>query len=81
MPAIVSFDRSVFRWPLQIKLKRSLRHDDLPFIARDEACAGAHWLSAFDMAPGGNPELTEPGKSWRQSCEETLAAQNANAPT
>src|SRR5215469_18659312 len=31
MPAIVSFDCSVFRRPLQIKLKRSLWHDDLLF--------------------------------------------------
>jgi hypothetical protein len=57
MPTIVSFDRGVFRWPLQIKLKRSLRHDDLPFIARDDACAGAQWLSAFDYGARRQPRI------------------------
>src|SRR6266446_3485280 len=49
MPAIMSFDPRIFRWSLQIELERSLRHDDLPSIARDGACAGAHWLSLFSI--------------------------------
>jgi hypothetical protein len=33
------------------------------------------------VAPGGNLELTGPGKEVTAISEETLAAQNANAPT
>src|ERR1700730_842451 len=69
MPAIVSFNRGIFWWPLQIKLERSLRHDDLLIKGLCGAGVGAQWLSALDTAPGA----TRIGRATKgsQFCEKT----------